>query len=177
MKFFKVFPENSKEVGIAYLPNGLTDRIVPVDGMTPAWRPVELTLRQGSFSDYLGCDALWHLCSPKMRRIIDDVCESGNHIEWLDISVVDRKGIRRPYQILHLVEAPDVLNVQDTVFEDDGFVRKPVIDSVKAVGLNIFRLPNDRVTLFVSEVLKKQLEAVHCTGMGFQPARSRRGSP
>lgn len=50
----------------------------------------------------------------------------------------------------------------------DGFIIKPVFDTAKIYGRNIFSIPGQSsIRLYVSEVMKRKIEMSDVTGVSF----------
>jgi hypothetical protein len=164
--FHYVHRENSESLGIAYAPPPINNDTIPLNGEVRGWQPLELRLKSGSFTDFLSSNIIWHLCSERVRRIVDRFRVPGDGIEWLEVRVTNGR-ISRPYYILHLTHSPDTIDPARTIFEEDGAIRKAVLDPDKARGIQVFRYPDDRVRLVISDEVKRALEHGDCTGMEF----------
>jgi hypothetical protein len=167
-EFYSLFGEETDVFGVAcFAAKRRQYRLTP-DAPVIAWSPPVVELRSGRFTDYLGCDLNVHLCSEKMHQVLDGFKSSIRDSQWLSLTVVRSNGQRRPYYILHLYSAPDVLDKTKTVFlPDGGRLVRPCLAPESLQGLSVFRLPNAPEHLIVSEEVRLALEEADCTGLQF----------
>jgi hypothetical protein len=102
-------------------------------------------------------------------HLLDRTASREDLIQWLRVIV--RKGDQeRSYYILHFPSPPDVLNKELTIFAGEDFVVKPVLSAHALRMHRVFSYPkNEGLPLFVAEEVKREIEAVGCTGLDLTP--------
>lgn len=168
-QFYYIHGEDSPQLGVAYAPAGLDEDLIPADAYVTSWSPVRLSLLRGTFTDILGCDLIWRLCSARMREAIDAIATPRDGIQWLKVLIEDEHGHEQPYFVLHVPRASDVLDPERTIFDEDGQIRRAVLDSTKARGSHVLRLPGDTFRRIVSLEVRRSLETARCLGLIFSP--------
>lgn len=125
-----------------------------------------MELRQGLYADFLSNETGGRLCSSKLREIIEENRTAIDSLEWLEVDVLCGDEVR-PYAFLHFPLDLDILN-EDMTKRVDGFIIKPVFDTAKIYGRNIFSIPGQSsIRLYVSEVMKRKIEMSDVTGVSF----------
>jgi hypothetical protein len=133
-------------------------------------KEVILKLQRGKPVDYLPNTLIWHLCSERMKDVLDKCRQQEDDYQWVSVTVM-YQGQRLPYFALWFPHIPDVLDKEKTLLIDgQDYVRIPVFraTAVENRSLVIFEKP-DMPRLYVSEVVKRMLVNAGCTGMVFTP--------
>ncbi len=115
-----------------------------------------------------------HAVANAVRRIAPD------DAEFFPVEIADAKG---SYEIMNVVNLRDCLDEARSDFtiwtEEDGdpsltgryqMLIKTVIDTQRAGGAHLFRLSKSGLELFVSDVIKAELEDRPNLGITFRPA-------
>jgi hypothetical protein len=157
--------------GIAYVPKGTPLLPLPKTGRVESWKAIVLTLREGSFSDYLANDRAFALCSRKLCGILDRTKSEHDEVQWLPALVRKDGGEEKEYFILHLPQAHDVLDKEKTVFGPYDTIIKPVISRKLAEGHHVFTfIGAGGHTFFVSDRVRRAVQAAKCVGVSFERA-------
>jgi hypothetical protein len=169
--FFSAFRRGDDYLGVAVAPSEFTNDSLPAVGRVDRWERPVLCLRQGTFTDFLSCNLIWHLCSSKMREIIEKAAGAALNVQWLPVEIRSDSGERREYFILHMLEIPDVVDKGRSTFVGNGVLIKPHINLRRAEGLKLFKLSRTNVGLVVSEDIKDAVQSAGCTGVDFRAIR------
>lgn len=167
--------------GVAYLPIGQAvggcfhaPRIfhLPYIGVVTEWKTLTLELRDGGYPDYLASNIGSRMCSTRLKDILQSLAAPIDELHWLPIEVT--LGTEsRPYWILHFPNPPDVLNKERTIFAGCCVV-KPVLAKEVVGNHQVFSYPRaGQLKLFVSEQVKRAIEAAGCTGGHFSRSAMR----
>lgn len=170
MAFFQMLfaeEEEYRPAGVAYGPEEADLLVLPMSGIVVGrWSPVELSLRDGGFADYLANNMGLHLCSEKLRNMIEHVRPESDCVQWLDAIVSDTHESRE-YHVLHFPVDYLVVNESKSIMAGPMVV-KPVLLASAVADRHIFTLPSSPGgRLLVSERLKDAILEANCTGMGF----------
>ena len=131
---------------------------------------VILRLQSGKPVDYLPNTLIWHLCSARMKELLDEYRQPEDDYQWLSVTVM-YQGQRLQYFALWFPNVPDVLDQEKTLLIDgQDYVRIPVFraSAVENRSLVIFQ-KSDNPRLYTSELVKRMLLNADCTGMVFTP--------
>jgi hypothetical protein len=148
--------------------------------------PAALTV--GGFDDYLINDCLYTLCSEKLKSVIQAGQGPNDMVEWHP-TVVHGNGETLPYYVLHLPVIRAVLDEQRSVFYSyhdflvwdfkhrlgvepppdlpTRSVIKYAFNADALLDCHIFGREDGNWDWFVSNTLKRAIEAAGCTGMEF----------
>lgn len=170
MDFFQMLYAEDEEYepyGVAYGPEDADLFVLPSSGTKVSdWQPLELSLREGGFADYLANDLGVRLCSGRLHASIEDVRPKSDSVQWLDVTVADSHEIRQ-YHVLHFPVNYPVVNESRSIMAGPMVV-KPVFCASAIADRHIFTLPNaPGGRLFVSRRLKNAILAANCTGLSF----------
>ena len=138
------------------------------------WTIPTVSMDEGRYVDYQSVDVGWRLCSEKMRHIIDENKSRNDVVEWYEVALV--KGMeRRTYYILHLPWRPDVLDEENTFYNQrTGSVIRPALDVEVASKHEIFSFPGSMSRIFVSQDMRKAIEKSGCAdGISFSQVQAR----
>jgi hypothetical protein len=145
---------------------------------TSSGRPVQISLfsqeeldrlgaaSEGFVEDYLGNNYAFRLCSERLRAILEGRRAACDSMQWLAAPVTDTQGRILPYSILHFTEVPEVIDRTKSLLAGPTIV-KPCLNGRLVGSLRVFSLPEDTVTLIISDEVKQAVEDAGCTGMGF----------
>lgn len=134
----------------------------------------DLTDLKGIWRDYQLNSLAWPLFSVKLRAVIESNLTGKEAIDWISAKV-NGNGEQKTYFIPRFTQILDVLDMQRTTFvQGTNHVIRPVFSLLKVSEYNVFHMPdsNDywKITsgLYVSEQLKKAMQAAKLTGLDFE---------
>ena len=126
-------------------------------------------------TDYLANDLGWLVVSSEFKKILEESDITG--IQYLPINVknkLDNKELEGYFvaNICNLVDALDFENSKYDLFDINEnekmlAVEKYALKKDKVKDVNIFKISEDNIPNFVSEKLKKLIEANNLTGFDF----------
>jgi hypothetical protein len=154
----------STSQGVAEVSN--INVLVKLSKIRATGQEVILELHSGKPVDYLPNNLIWHLCSERMRNVLDDSLQRDDDYKWITVTVI-HQGQRLPYFALWFPTVPDVLaNGKTLLIEGQDYVRIPVFraEAVENRSLVIFER-SDMPRLYVSEMVKRILLNAGCTGI------------
>lgn len=129
--------------------------------------------------DYLGNSMSWPLMSKRLKDVIDKNLKIEQGIRWIigNIFSKDTKSITEYYIPKFTLEL-DTLDKDKTLYvADSDHIIKPYFSKKKIENLHLFYKPSlsSQVThsLYVSDVIKKDCEAIGLTGLNFENISSR----
>jgi hypothetical protein len=167
MHLYKI-ENRSTSQGVAEVVNiSLSSKL---DEVIDTGREVILKLQSGRPVDYLPNTLIWHLCSARMKDLLDKCRQQEDDYRWVSVTVM-YQGQRLPYFALWFPNVPDVLDHEKTLLIDgQDYVRIPVFlaTAVEKRSLVIFQ-KSDHPRLYLSEVVKRMLINADFTGMVFTP--------
>jgi len=162
--YYKVLFDEEGVFGVAHTIEKGDLFTLPYCGVVENWKPLALELREGEFADYLASNLGCRLCSERLRNILQTHASSTDELQWLSVEVC-RGMEKRAYAILHFPAPPDILNKNKSILAGD-FVAKPVLSKSSLGTHQVFSYPNaGELKLFVSEPVKRAIEAAGCSGL------------
>lgn len=181
MRYFKLIYDYEKDdsyanCDIANIGN-MNEYITIIGKKIEQWDNVvfEYNSEEGNIlTDYLANLYRWFVVSDDFRQLTQNIIE--NQVQYLPIKVIDRStnsevGSYFVANIVTIVDALDLENSKYDVFELDDekiiSVEKYALKSNEIAGKHIFRLKDDTIPIFVSEILKKAIEDNDFTGFEF----------
>jgi hypothetical protein len=134
------------------------------------WKEPLFRMEYGEYSDFISNDCNWVMCSPNLKRTIENNVDEETEIIWLPVKVQNENEIREYYICLltFFYTADDVLNKEKSKKLKNGEIYLPYFDSRKVDGKDIFILADNNSSVFVSENLKINLESENLSGLGFE---------
>lgn len=127
--------------------------------------------------DYMPNKLVWPLFSEKLRQIIDRHLIHDEDLHWIHANV-SSAGETRNYYVARFDTMHDVLDEKMTTYvAETKTIIRPWFSAAKVNELSIFPKPKEhdlwRVSssLYVSELLKRDIEVSGATGVTFEPAR------
>ena len=149
------------------------DHIFMYNRRVEDWDPPIFEFEEGGYTDYQNSDSSLHLCSSKLRVILEQQASELDVFQWLE-ATVRHEGEERPYYVLHFPEPADVINKEKSKYsKSDGKLIAPKISRALCEKHNVFNLlnPNSPLAshrLYIRENVKQAIEADGCTGMEFE---------
>ncbi len=185
MKYYEVDFNDNSIYGVTVSDGELDDstsfyKPIYEGGKFEQWNLINFILKDGGFADYQMNDMYWHLCSKKMRDVIDKTKSDIDTIQWLNVTVSEKNGKeKKDYYFLHLIERPEIVDREKSTFPDEADVDDPgmVINpyfNIKLIGdRQIFTFRgSEGVDLIVSENIMKALKSAKCSGIEFSRANA-----
>lgn len=122
--------------------------------------------------DYQPNNLAWPLMSEKLKTVIEKKLTGKENISWITTNI-KADGEERKYFIPFFNKRLDVLDMQRTMFvSGTDHIIKPFFSLEKIINYSLFHKPNNfwEITsaLYVSEVLKKDIEKEKLTGLSFE---------
>jgi hypothetical protein len=165
--FFKVLFAGTSNPAIARASyNPELHKSMAYAGYIGDWKPLYFTLGEGTVEDYSGNNYAFRLCSERLRDILEGRRAAIDKVQWLAAPVTDTQGRVLPYSILHFTETPEVIDRTKSMLAGPVIV-KPCLNHRLVGAHRVFSLPEDTVTLIISDEVKQAIEDAGCTGMGF----------
>ncbi|HLP75783.1 MAG TPA: DUF1629 domain-containing protein [Candidatus Paceibacterota bacterium] len=163
--YFQIVMADNDADGVAYAPDNveramLYERVVPKN-----WVTIQFELKDGRRTDYQANNLGWHLCSDRMKSILDEIADETVGICWLPVSLKEGLEVVR-YHALHLTEVHDVLSKSRSLIIH-GVAAKPVFNEAKVGARHVFACLENPSRVFVSEDVCKRLKAAQLTGLDF----------
>jgi len=149
------------------------DHIFMYNRRVEDWDSLIYELKDGGYTDYQNENKGMHLCSLKLREILEQQASEYDVFQWLE-ATVRHEGEERPYYVLHFPEPADVINKEKSKYsKSDGKLIVPRLSRALCEKYNVFTLLNPNSPLashriYIRENVKKAVEAAGCTGMEFQ---------
>ncbi len=134
------------------------------------WNTVDFIIDKGSFVDYQANIEYWHLCSNKMKSIIDSLKHKDDDIQWLSVKLFNSYGDNKDYYALHLVKQLNILDEAKTRFagKAKNIVIKPHLKQANIANSKVFTFDKSLgVAVILSEDIKDALNNVKCIGIDF----------
>jgi len=156
--------------GVAYSPEGVEREILYERAVPKNWLPVQFELRDGRSTDYQANDLGWHLCSDRMKSVLDEIASEASRLCWLPASVKDGLKILS-YHVLHLTETCDVLSFSKSLIIH-GVAAKPVFNEAKVGTRQIFACLENPSRVFIGTDAYKRLNSAQLTGLDFTACAS-----
>jgi hypothetical protein len=156
-----------KALGVAYAPPECRFDLIG-EGLSPEhWEPVTFLLKDGGFADYQVNDLSWHLCSERLRLVIDTHASAQDVRQWLSAIVIGPGGEAQRYHILHLPERPDVLDKRRTLYAAKDVVVKAHLNARAAAPHHVFSFRGSETRIIVSAEVRSAILSAGCTGVDF----------
>lgn len=166
--YFDICVKDDDSLGFAYLESERTKEVIYTCHLEVTyWKSPTFYLRGGDYGDFLANDFLCRLCSPRLRQILDSNKGEKDSIEWLP-AYVEHSATqqKREYFILIISQFDDVYDHEQSLYIN-GSISIPVLDRNKVVGHKVFSLPDDFISLMVSEDIKAAIEKIEGRGLKF----------
>lgn len=151
------------------------DRYFHIRGEPVVKWPYGITLYyvSGHPEDYIVNALGWPVMSDRVREAVLRLGES--HVQFLPIEIVQEgTGTRLTgYSVLNTMAIPPALDWDHALYREDPespthpVVIKPALVRRLVSEFHVFRIQEQRSLLFVSQVLKENLERIEATGMRF----------
>jgi len=126
-------------------------------------------------TDYLANNLAWFIVTEKFKKVLANIAQDS--IQFLPITVKDKKSNQefdRCYlaNICTVVDALDLDNSKYDIFKIDEneriiSIEKYAIKGSNLYGVHIFRLKDDYLAIFVSELVKRVIQENEITGCAF----------
>jgi hypothetical protein len=125
------------------------------------------SIENGIIEDYLANDIGWPLMSERMKIIFEQFNSQGVH--WIKTNVYDlRSANYYNYYVLGFKEKLDVINVEESSYDDSGLILVPVFSLDKIKYLDFFPQPDKYdLNIVISARLKSKLHMEKITGIDF----------
>ena len=158
-KFFRLVLSAYDNVsGLLYAPK---DRVFPIAiDAKPVenWENLEVTLKDGVYSDFTGCVGGANLVSVEFKEVVEKFIPNDYPLEFLPIMAKSEKYGDRPYYIMHFTKIFDVIDKKHTVYVDGtDCVIKVCLDYQKCKDLHIFNTQPSINDVIVSGELRRML--------------------
>jgi hypothetical protein len=170
MKYFYLSGVDNSKFGVAIAPKDIDLFLLPAQGEVQGWKIFEMRHTTGLFVDYMANDLGLRLCSPKLRKIIDETTGTSDIRQWLEVKIkYDDRMIS--YFILHFPDGFVKLNRKKTVYGPMETIIKAVFDGNEASLRTLFTYKGSSTQILaISEVLQKKIIDSECVGIEFEPA-------
>lgn len=126
------------------------------------------------FLDVITSDISWLLVSPKVQDILSAVDKS--YYQLLPVLLKDVKTgkINDQYKVLNVVKFCDALNFEKSLYKESKargksvyFIRKHVFNDCKIRGIDLFKIPQTKRAIFISQSLKNKFQSEAVTGIEY----------
>jgi len=116
----------------------------------------------------MATNVLVRLCSRKLKTLLDRKASPADHLQWLPVEINDG-ATTHSYDILHFPDASRSI-LQPISRVEAGLTEvssRPVFIGDALQGRHIFSYPGAFVRFFVSDGMKRSIQAHHCTSIRF----------
>lgn len=125
------------------------------------------------FTDYVANLYRWLIVSKKFKKVTKELIQS--QVQYLPVNLINRITAENQLcyvaNIINVIDALDIEKSKYSIFELDDekiiSVEKYVLKEKQLKDNHIFRLKNDTIPVFVSEILKNKIEENKLLGFSF----------
>ena len=126
-------------------------------------------------SDYMANVYRWLIVSDTFSNYINETTVK-SHIQYLPVKIIDTFSNEKneSYKVANLLDLVDALDLEHSTYdvfelEDEKIisVEKYALKAMEVQGLDMFRLRDDTIPIFVSEKVKKVIEENTLSGFAF----------
>ena len=174
-KFFNLYSDKYplEKLVVLIAPLDKSHMDIPDEGYIKNWKPITFLKRKEDkiLTDYPATDICDRLCSPKLRKIIEEnLTEDDNEIQWLPMHIKDEEtGDITEYYYLHFPEYCDVLDLErSTIDQILGGYDKEIVSYQKVKNKSIFNRPFNSCAINLSKKLKEEIFKTNCTGISVE---------
>ncbi|QHE53681.1 imm11 family protein [Pontibacillus sp. HMF3514] len=131
--------------------------------------------KEGSIAtDYLANDLGWFIVSSKFKNILENM--DGISIQFLPVNIINSYDHSQlsGYYVANILTVLDALNLEGSDYsvidlDDEKFynVKKYAVSKNRINQKNVFKLKGDEIPVFISGVIKEQIEEELVTGCDF----------
>ena len=175
-QFFNLYNDKYpfEKLVVLIAPSNKSHMNLPDEGYIENWEPIIFTKKKEDkvLTDYPTTNICDRLCSPKLRKIIEEnLEEDDNEIQWLPMHIKDEETEEfTEYYYLHFPEYCDVLDLERSKFNKTlGVVDLAFFMINKIKNKSIFNCKGDNKATFISRKLKEHLFKTGCTGISVTP--------
>jgi hypothetical protein len=124
--------------------------------------------------DYIHNNLSWFIISPQFQMILNEIDKDG--VQFLSINIKNKENDSSiiGYSVANVINVVDAINYENStysIFElnDKKFydITKYALNENKINSKHIFKLKNDEIPIFVSELAKELIEKNNITGCDF----------
>jgi hypothetical protein len=130
------------------------------------------------FEDYLDNVLTWPLVSEKFKMAFEKLNIDG--VQFFPVSIQEINNIDnvKIYWLLNIINFPDCLDLKQSKYrelhKESGMVlglTHPVLIKEKLKGMHILRAQKDVVSIYISEILKNEIEYSKISGVDFREVK------